>query len=633
MAQTIQIKRFNASGETPASRGTQLAWGEMAINEAENALWYGLQAGGEALLSRDVLVEPPTPADPSAPGALWFDTTGSVLNVWTGTAWEPAADVSAGATTLGALTDVTITSASSGQVLRYNGSEWINAQLAYSDLSGTPTNVSSFTNDSGYLTSIGPLDDHTDVVLTSPANGEVLKYNGSNWINGVDGGGGGGAEELNDLNDVSVTAEGYSGNTILVNSTPGASGQVQIASNFISFHNDQQPDMALYQIGDQLTFNYDDGTTSGPWTTNTNALPNDANSYYISFNTTGVNNPIGTLGEGMTITSNPERFPGASSGDVLTYDGSQWSSAPAGGGGGAEALNDLTDVTLTSPTNGQVLKYDGSNWINDAEGGGGATYAIDESTRTADGDWLTFSTSGGVDRMQFKTNGFAGNNPTWRGDNANYGGYQFTMMSSSNQQIIFEDAGNGVNLIGYHAETGGEEGLNIIGKGFSATGSTIRLITNNKTALQTTDGSIEMANLPTSDPGNTNEVWADNGRLVLSGFTAFSAMSSEEIPIYKQIDFEGALSGTPQSKRVYAPRDLSSIMVTGYVSTSSTGPDVGYNVRVDNMVVGTGSVAAGFLVGNEVTYNAAITKGSYITIDVTQAGSGAEDLALVVTLL
>lgn len=34
----------------------------------------------------------------------------------------------------------------------------------------------------------------TDVTLTTPSNGQVLKYNGSVWINGTDntGGGGGG---------------------------------------------------------------------------------------------------------------------------------------------------------------------------------------------------------------------------------------------------------------------------------------------------------------------------------------------------------------------------------------------------------------------------------------------------------
>lgn len=44
------------------------------------------------------------------------------------------------------------------------------------------------------LGAAGTLDSLTDVVLTSPTNGQVLKFNGTNWVNGTDensGGGGG----------------------------------------------------------------------------------------------------------------------------------------------------------------------------------------------------------------------------------------------------------------------------------------------------------------------------------------------------------------------------------------------------------------------------------------------------------
>ena len=46
-----------------------------------------------------------------------------------------------------------------------------------------------------------------------------------------------------------------------------------------------------------------------------------------------------------------------------------------GGGGGASALNDLTDVTITSPSNDQVLKYDGINskWVNGSAPASGHT--------------------------------------------------------------------------------------------------------------------------------------------------------------------------------------------------------------------------------------------------------------------
>lgn len=69
-----------------------------------------------------------------------------------------------GATTLDGLTDVTITSASSGQVLKYNGSAWVND-----------------TDNAG--TSINYLDDVGDVSITSAAAGDLLQWNGTAWVN------------------------------------------------------------------------------------------------------------------------------------------------------------------------------------------------------------------------------------------------------------------------------------------------------------------------------------------------------------------------------------------------------------------------------------------------------------------
>lgn len=83
------------------------------------------------------------------------------------------------------LSDVTITSASSGQVIRHDGSSFVNAQLAYTDLSGTPTNVSDFTNDSAFISDITNenIGDLSDVTITSASNKDALVYNGSAWVN------------------------------------------------------------------------------------------------------------------------------------------------------------------------------------------------------------------------------------------------------------------------------------------------------------------------------------------------------------------------------------------------------------------------------------------------------------------
>jgi len=110
------------------------------------------QAGGTLSLLTDVTIA--TPA------------SGEVLT-YNGSIWVNSV-IPAGVTTLDGLTDVDVLgspSAVSGEVLTYNGSIWVNSPL--------PTGVTT-------------LDGLTDVsVLGSPSvvSGEVLTYNGSEWIN------------------------------------------------------------------------------------------------------------------------------------------------------------------------------------------------------------------------------------------------------------------------------------------------------------------------------------------------------------------------------------------------------------------------------------------------------------------
>lgn len=119
------------------------------------------------------------------------------------------------ASSIGDLNDVTLTSAAVGEVLRYNGSAWVDAQLAYSDLSGTPTlatvattgayadlsgkptlGTAAAANTGDFATaaqgtkadsalqptsSINALAD-VDTATTPPVTDQILKWNGTNWV-------------------------------------------------------------------------------------------------------------------------------------------------------------------------------------------------------------------------------------------------------------------------------------------------------------------------------------------------------------------------------------------------------------------------------------------------------------------
>lgn len=81
---------------------------------------------------------------------------------------------------LSTLGDVTLTSPVNGQFLKYNGSVWINATV----------------------TIPSTLDDLSDVTITTPSNGQFLKYNGSAWVNASVSV----PSTLDDLSDVTITS-------------------------------------------------------------------------------------------------------------------------------------------------------------------------------------------------------------------------------------------------------------------------------------------------------------------------------------------------------------------------------------------------------------------------------------------
>lgn len=112
-----------------------------------------------------------------------------------------------GATALTGLSDVSISSPSNGQVLKYNGSKWVNGTDNTSSGGGGSTvslpsgDITLSTTAQTYITAnnvarkiklpttcpwtVGSttLSGLTDTNISSPTNGQYLKYNGSKWVN------------------------------------------------------------------------------------------------------------------------------------------------------------------------------------------------------------------------------------------------------------------------------------------------------------------------------------------------------------------------------------------------------------------------------------------------------------------
>jgi hypothetical protein len=95
------------------------------------------------------------------------------------------------------LSDVTINDASDGDFLRYNGSNWINDPVnlttdTVGDYISTVTegNGISVTNTGGEgatpnIALDAVLNDLNDVTITTATNGQILEFNGTNWVNSV----------------------------------------------------------------------------------------------------------------------------------------------------------------------------------------------------------------------------------------------------------------------------------------------------------------------------------------------------------------------------------------------------------------------------------------------------------------
>lgn len=289
------------------------------------------------------------------------------------------------------LNDVVITSATPEQFLKWNGTNWVNANIPQ----------------------INALDDIGDVDISTAVSGQFLKYNGTNWINDS-------IPTINNLDDIGDVLAAtpslnqvllYDGSNWIASNVQAATGSAYtqtigdgLETSFAITHNLGTRDVfvAVREVGD----NYEnlnvawEATSNSVVTVNFDSPP-ALNStrvlVYSSLSSATGTTYSTTVGNGLdseiTVTHNLGtkdiipvcRLNSAPYNDIqvsweaLTdntlklYFGSAPDSnsvkvnifSTVSGSEVGQSILSLTDTNINTPGVGEVLAWDGSQWIND----------------------------------------------------------------------------------------------------------------------------------------------------------------------------------------------------------------------------------------------------------------------------
>jgi len=216
------------------------------------------------------------------------------------------------------------------------------------------------------------IDMFSDVDLsTTPSNGQALIYDAGSqtWKPGDvaagDGGGGdAGASTFLELTDTPASFGGLSGGFLRVN---GPADGLEIVAGFsIDSLSDVDTTTSTPTSGQVLKWNGtnwvpgDDATTGGGGT-DADTLDGLDSTYYLNYN--NLNNKPTISSTFVSLTDTPANFTGAANRFVKVNSAGNGLEFVAQGASGATELNELSDVTITSPGIGDVLYYDGSGWV------------------------------------------------------------------------------------------------------------------------------------------------------------------------------------------------------------------------------------------------------------------------------
>jgi hypothetical protein len=150
------------------------AAGEITIDSTKNTVVVhdGSTTGGFPLAKESAV--PSNIQDLDNVYSAMSPTDGQVLTFDTTNGWQ--AESIPTINTLNDISNVTITSASSGEFLKWDGAAWVNASI--------PT--------------INTLNDISNVTITSATTGDLIKWDGAAWVNF--------SSTLNDIGNVTITS-------------------------------------------------------------------------------------------------------------------------------------------------------------------------------------------------------------------------------------------------------------------------------------------------------------------------------------------------------------------------------------------------------------------------------------------
>jgi hypothetical protein len=174
MANTIKIKNSGTASNVPAA----LEYGELGLNYADGKIYYKNSSNEIVALPSNVTVSDTPPSSPSA-GSVWFESDTGKMFVYYDSFWVEAS----GADGADGAEGGSITLTTKGDILTRTSSEIERLGVGTNGYFLKANSSTATGLEWGAIPSVSILDDVGDVTITSAASGDLLKWNGTAWVN------------------------------------------------------------------------------------------------------------------------------------------------------------------------------------------------------------------------------------------------------------------------------------------------------------------------------------------------------------------------------------------------------------------------------------------------------------------